>query len=82
MSKVKSKLERSILDEKCPNTEFFWPVFSGIRNEYGDLRSKSPYSVRIQENMDQQKLRIWTHFTQWYTIKANKNHSSLLCDYL
>ena len=34
------------LSEKCPNTEFF-PVFSFIRIEYGDLQSKSPYSVRI-----------------------------------
>ena len=35
--------------EKCRNTEF--------------LR-KPPYSVRIQENTDQKKLRIWTLFTQ------------------
>ena len=55
---------------------FLWSVFSCIRAEYGDLRSKSPYSVRIQslysvriqslysiriqENTDQKKLRIWT----------------------
>ena len=43
-------------------------VFSGsyfcIWSEYGDLRSKSPHSVRIQENTDQEKLRIWTFFTQ------------------
>ena len=32
---------------------FFWSVFSRIRNEYGDLRSKSPYSVRMRENTDQ-----------------------------
>ena len=43
---------------------FFWSVFPCIWNEYGDLRSKSPYSVRIQENTDQKKLRIWTLFTQ------------------
>ena len=42
----------------------FWFVFSSIRTEYGDLRSKSLYSVRIQENTDQKKLRIWTLFTQ------------------
>ena len=36
---------------------FFWSVFSCIRTE-------SPYSVRIQENMYQKKLRIWTFFTQ------------------
>ena len=39
---------------------FFWSVFSCIRTEYGDLLRKSLYSVRIQENMDQKKLRIWT----------------------
>ena len=39
---------------------FFWSVFSCLRTEYRDLRSKSPYSVRIQENTDQRKLRILT----------------------
>ena len=52
------------LCKKCPNTELFWSVFSCIRTEYGDLQSKSAYSVRIQENMDQKKLRIWILFTQ------------------
>ena len=32
---------------------YFWSVFSCIRIEYGDLRRKSPYSIRIQENTDQ-----------------------------
>ena len=32
---------------------YFWSFFSFIRTEYGDLRSKSSYSVRIQENTDQ-----------------------------
>ena len=52
------------LREKCPNTEFFWSVFFRIWTEYGDLRSESPYSVRIWGNTDQKKLRIWTLFTQ------------------
>ena len=43
---------------------FLWSIFSCIPTEYGDLQSKSPYSVRIQENMDLKKLRIWTLFTQ------------------
>ena len=46
---------------------FFWSVFFCIRTEYGYLLRKSPYSVRIQENMDQKKLRIWTLFTQCKT---------------
>ena len=32
---------------------YFWSVFSFIRTEYGDLRSRSLYSVGIQENTDQ-----------------------------
>ena len=32
---------------------YFWSVFSCIRIEYGDSRSKSPYSIPIQENTDQ-----------------------------
>ena len=52
---------------------FFWSVFSSTRTEYGYLQSKSPCSVRIQENKDQKKLRIWINFTQcsleWKTIK-------------
>ena len=43
---------------------FFWSVFSCIRTEYGDLWSKFPYSVRIQES-GPEKLRIWALFTQW-----------------
>ena len=35
----------------CPQLEFFWPVFSRIWTEYGDIRSISLYSVRMQENM-------------------------------
>ena len=38
--------------------------FSRIRTEYWDLQSKSLYSIQIQENLDQQKLCIWTLFTQ------------------
>ena len=34
---------------------FFWSVFPCIRIEYGNLGSKSPYPVRIQENTDQRK---------------------------
>ena len=43
---------------------FFWSVFSRIRTEYGEIRSISPYSVRMRENTDQKKLPICTHFTQ------------------
>ena len=28
------------LREKCPNTEFFWPVFSRIMTVYGKIRTR------------------------------------------
>ena len=39
------------LSQKCPNTEFF-------------LGRMFLYLIRIQENTDQKKLRIWTLFRQ------------------
>ena len=42
---------------------FSWSLFSCIRTEYEDLRSKPPYSAQIQENTNQKKLCIWTLFT-------------------
>ena len=54
------------LREKCANTEFFsgtyFPVF-GLNTEIYFI-IKFPYSVRIQENTDQEKLRFGTLFTQ------------------
>ena len=38
---------------------FFWSVFFCIRTKYGNLQSKSPYSVRIQENTDS----VFRHFS-------------------
>ena len=32
---------------------YFWSVFPCIRAKYGDIRSKSAYSIQIQENTDQ-----------------------------
>ena len=44
---------------------FSWPVFSHIRTESREISRISPDSVRLRENTDQKKLRIWTLFTQW-----------------
>ena len=41
------------LREKCPYSEFFCSVYSSIRTEYREIQSGSPYSVQMQENMDQ-----------------------------
>ena len=46
------------LPEKCPYSEFFWPVYSCIQTEYRKIRSISPYSVQMQENTGPEKLRI------------------------
>ena len=36
---------KPILREKCPNTEFFWSVFSCIRTEYRNIRTRKPPSL-------------------------------------
>ena len=41
------------LRKKCPYSELFWSAFSRIRTEYGEILRISPYSVRMQENTDQ-----------------------------
>ena len=44
---------KQTMREKCPYSELFWSLFSGIRTEFEDIWSTSPYSVRIRENTDQ-----------------------------
>ena len=60
-----------LYDKQCVKRvqirSFFWSVFSWIRTKHGDLQM---YRVRIQENTDQEKLRIWTLFTQWRSWKT------------
>ena len=48
---------------------FFWSVLSCFRTEYGDLLRKSPYSVQIQENMDQKKTPYLDTFQAVYNEK-------------
>ena len=52
------------LHEKCPNTKFFLVRIS----PHLDWIRRDTYSVWMQENTDQKKLRIWTLFTQCYII--------------
>ena len=49
------------LRKKCPHSELFCSVFSRIRTEYGEIRSISPYSVRMRENTDQNNFE-YGHF--------------------
>ena len=51
------------LPEKSPYLEFLWSVFSFIWTEYGEIRSISPYSVRMRENTDQ-KNSEYGHFSR------------------
>ena len=46
-------LNNRALRKKCPYSELFWSTFSRIRTEYGEILRISPYSVRMQENADQ-----------------------------
>ena len=41
------------LRKKCSYSELFWSVFSNIRTEYGEVRSISPYSIRMRKNAHQ-----------------------------
>ena len=61
--------------EKCSNTEFFWSVFSRIRTEYREIRSISPYSVRIQAYTEQKKLRILETFHAVIERKSNQTYA-------
>ena len=51
---------KQTLHEKCPKMEFF-------------LVRIFLYSVRIQENTYQEKLRIWTLITQWNILNLGLN---------
>ena len=59
------------LREKCPITEFFWSVFSRIRTEYGDLRSKFCPNVG---KYGPEKIPYLDSFTQYMGIKSDHCH--------
>ena len=40
------------LRKNCPYLELLWSAFSRIRTVYWEIRSISPYSVRMLENVD------------------------------
>ena len=60
---------------------FSWYLFSCIWPKYRDLRRNSPYSVRIQENTDQKKFRIWTLFTRWRFLRRRQEASVRVLEY-
>ena len=50
---MKTKHISHTLREKCLYLELFWSAFFCIRTDYREIRSISPYSVRMLENADQ-----------------------------
>ena len=58
------------LREKCPYSEFFCSVYSSIRTEYREIRSVSPYSVQMRENMDQKNSE---YFFRSVSVKEKLN---------
>ena len=48
---------------KCSYSEFFWSIFSHIWSEYGEIRSISPYSIRMRENTGQNSSE-YGHFSR------------------
>ena len=64
---------------------FLWSVFFRIRTEYGEILHICPYSVRVRENTNQEKVRIRTHFTQGVekqlSIKAGHSYLKLSLPY-
>ena len=62
------------LHERCLYSKFFWSLFFRIRTEYVDLQSKSPFSVRMRENVGLKNSECG-HFSRGvrYWKKANVN---------
>ena len=84
-NKISNEYEHCV---KCVQIRsFLWSVFSRIRTEYEEILRISPYSVPMWENTDQEKLRIWTHFTQWNSLllhihkkkRTKKTWSTFFC---
>ena len=71
-------------EKSVPIRSFLNSVFSHIWTEYGDLRSKSPHSVRIREIWTR-KNSVFRHFSHSYILNAiNGKDSSqqlkVVCD--
>ena len=45
--------ESRTLRKKCPYSKLFWFEFPSIRTEHGKILHISPYSLRMQKNVDQ-----------------------------
>ena len=70
------------MGKKCPYSELFWSAFSRIQTEYGEIRSISPYSVRMWENADQNNSEYGRFLHSVYSMiqrcNVHKNFLSIL----
>ena len=69
------------LHKRCLYLEFVWPIFSFIWSEYGDLLSKSPYSVQTWEKVGYKNYgppigQLLCIISQKHYLHQNKNFSS------
>ena len=60
--------------KKRPNKEFLLVPICRIPTEYGEILCISPFSIQMWEKTDQQKLRIWTLFTQCFSFQLQFSH--------
>ena len=59
----------------------FWSLFPRILTEYGDLQSKSPYSVRMREDTDQKNSK-YRHFSRRGIVSILTKKSAFIAIYL
>ena len=69
-------LHHGVLRKKCPYSELFWSAFSRIRTEYREIRSTSPYSVRMLENKNQNNSK-YGHFSRMGLSKNWQNDGQI-----
>ena len=60
------------MGKKCPYSELFWSAFSRIQTEYGEIRSISPYSVRMRE----MRTRITPNMDTLHAVIVSHQNSS------
>ena len=70
------------LHKKCPYSDLLWSAFSRIRAKYGKIGNICQYSVRKQENADQnnfwQSSKATSRNTKWGKTKLIMGGGSLL----
>ena len=77
-------LQKGTLRKKCPYLELFWssffPKFSRIGTEYGEILRVSAYSLRMRENARKMRTRITPNTDVFYVVVKCDFVSILLRD--